>query len=1013
MYNGQSMYKLGLDYYRGSNGVKQDYKKALAYFMNSVKNENDSNAMCRIGTMYYSGEGVEKNYTEAANWYKKSAEAGNIDGLLCLGDFYYNGFGVEQNDAEAVRLYFLSAEKGSAGAMKALGICYFYGRGVSQDFNEAANWFNRSAQKGNAVAIKCLAEGGCMFFKGDGVERSLKDAKSWLKKAIMYGYEDARDMYNQVLLEELNSMIGLQGVKTEVAQMVNIIKMQKERKKQGLETESMTNHLVFTGNPGTGKTTIARIIAEIYHEIGILSKGQLIEVDRSDLVAEYIGKTALKVKEVVNSALGGVLFIDEAYTLYKEDDGRDFGQEAIDTLLKEMEDHRDDLIVIVAGYDDLMEKFLGSNPGLRSRFNKYIHFDDYNADELFEIFKVYTEKGGYHLEAGAEEKAKEYCEYLYKNRGVNFANARDVRNFFEKVKTFQMSRLAGMESSSQQELMCITADDIPFEKNKKEKSIDEILEELNSMIGLQGVKNEVGQMINVIKMQKEREKMGLETDSMNNHLVFTGNPGTGKTTVARIIADIYHEIGILPGGQLIEVDRGDLVAGYIGHTADNVKKVVKSALGGVLFIDEAYTLYKEDDPKDFGQEAIDTLLKEMEDHRDDLIVIVAGYDNLMGKFLRSNPGLQSRFNKFIHFDDYNADELFEIFKVYCKKGGYHLDEGAELKAKEICKSIYKNRDENFANAREIRNLFEKVKVKQMNRLSVADNPSEQDLTCITASDIVSDEESTQGKSTDEILEELNALVGLEGVKQDVNRMIKFMKVQKIREEQGIEQGTTTNHLVFTGNPGTGKTTVARLISQIYKELGILSKGSFVETDRSKMVAKYVGQTAAKVQDLINEAKGGILFIDEAYTLYKEDDEKDFGQEAIDTLLKAMEDNRGNLIVIVAGYDDLMQNFLNSNPGLQSRFNKFIHFDDYLPEELTEIFIRLCSKNKYELDEQGKEYVLDHMTVMYDNRGANFANARDVRNYFERVQGRQAERIADEGDFSPDKLMKIEICDLKE
>ena len=378
-----------------------------------------------------------------------------------------------------------------------------------------------------------------------------------------------------------------------------------------------------------------------------------------------------------------------------------------------------------------------------------------------------------------------------------------------------------------------------------------------------------------------------------------------------------------------------------------------------------------------------------------------------------NPGLKSRFNKFIHFDDYNADELLEIFKVYCKKGGYQLDEGAEIKAKDVCKILYKNRDENFANAREVRNLFEKVKVNQMNRLAKTEKPSEEELTGIIASDFISEDEKKQGKSTDEILEELNALVGLNGVKQDVNRMIKFMKVQKIRAKQGIEQGTTTNHLVFTGNPGTGKTTVARLIAQVYKELGILSKGNFVETDRSKMVAKYVGQTAAKVQDLINEAKGGILFIDEAYTLYKEDDEKDFGQEAIDTLLKGMEDNRGNLIVIVAGYDNLMQNFLNSNPGLQSRFNKFIHFDDYLPEELTEIFIRLCDKNKYEIDEKCKGFVLEYMTKLYNNRGANFANARDVRNYFERVQGRQAERIADEGDFSPEKLMKIEIKDLED
>ena len=233
------------------------------------------------------------------------------------------------------------------------------------------------------------------------------------------------------LLEELNELIGLDSVKKDVNTLIHMQEIRKLRLERGLKEIPVSNHLVFYGNPGTGKTTVARLLAKIYHVMGILSKGQFVETDRSGLVAGYVGQTALKVQEVVNKALGGVLFIDEAYSLTRNDSGNDYGSEAVDTLLKFMEDHRDDLIVIVAGYPDLMADFIDSNPGLRSRFNKFINFEDYNNTELLEIFKVMCKHSGY---IPTEETIK-YCssvfEKMYQNRGKNFANAREIRNFFE------------------------------------------------------------------------------------------------------------------------------------------------------------------------------------------------------------------------------------------------------------------------------------------------------------------------------------------------------------------------------------------------------------------------------------------------------------------------------------------------------------------------------------------------------------------------------------------------------
>lgn len=262
------------------------------------------------------------------------------------------------------------------------------------------------------------------------------------------------------LMEELNSLVGLKKVKEDVKTLTNVVKIMKLRKERGLPEVDMSLHLVFTGNPGTGKTTVARLLAGIYREIGVLSKGHLVEVERSRLVAKYVGQTAPQVMEVVKEAMGGVLFIDEAYSLVSRRGENDFGYEAVDTLLKAMEDNRDDLIVIVAGYPEKMEEFLDSNPGLQSRFNKYINFDDYTPEELINIFKGMCKKNGYKPNEKAEEKVKQMLEFLHETRSDSFANARTVRNLFEKLLAIQADRLAAFETVSDEDLSAITEEDL-------------------------------------------------------------------------------------------------------------------------------------------------------------------------------------------------------------------------------------------------------------------------------------------------------------------------------------------------------------------------------------------------------------------------------------------------------------------------------------------------------------------------------------------------------------------------
>lgn len=276
------------------------------------------------------------------------------------------------------------------------------------------------------------------------------------------------------LMAQLESLVGLDEVKKDVKNLVNLMKVRKLRQENDLPVPPMSLHMVFMGNPGTGKTTVARLISGLYAAIGVLSKGQLVEVDRSGLVAGYVGQTALKTQEAIKSALGGVLFIDEAYSLSSGGEN-DFGREAIETILKAMEDHRDDLIVIVAGYDEPMQKFLSSNPGLESRFNKYFYFPDYTGEQLLTIFKNQCQKNSYTLSPEAEEAAKALFDRLYQQRDDNFGNGRDVRNCFENMIVRQSNRVAAMEAPTKEDLMTVLPEDLEEQTEAEtEKEAEEV-----------------------------------------------------------------------------------------------------------------------------------------------------------------------------------------------------------------------------------------------------------------------------------------------------------------------------------------------------------------------------------------------------------------------------------------------------------------------------------------------------------------------------------------------------------
>ncbi|PWU68766.1 AAA family ATPase [Gracilibacillus dipsosauri] len=494
----------------------------------------------------------------------------------------------------------------------------------------------------------------------------------------------------------------------------------------------------------------------------------------------------------------------------------------------------------------------------------------------------------------------------------------------------------------------------------KEETETDPLTELNEMIGLTQVKAYINQYYHYLKYQKRRKEAGFQMiDEQGLHMVITGNPGTGKTTIARLLANIYYQLGLLESNELIEVNRSQLVGSFMGQSEENTLNYVKKALGGVLFIDEAYNLKRADQTgNDYGQAVIDTLVSSMtaKEYANKFAVIIAGYPEEMNQFLWSNPGLRSRFpeGNFIELPDYTDNELVKIAEETALQNDYFFTVDA-LRAFE---GLIENSrvDESFGNARTVRDLVLKVIFYMGATQNMPDKENWIEHMRITAHDINRLDEQ---RNSEDPMKQLDQLIGLNHVKEEVKKLSAFVKVQQKRKAMDLPNVPIQLHSVFSGNPGTGKTTVAKIFAKILKDCGLLKRGHLVIASRGDLVAGYVGQTAIKTKNKIREALGGVLFIDEAYALFR--GEKDFGKEAIDTLVDEMTKHNENLVVILAGYKEEMERFIKSNPGLESRFKKYFHFEDYKKEELLEMVLYHIDAYQYELAPNVQDYLLEQFS----------------------------------------------------
>ncbi|GAA0180562.1 hypothetical protein SH2C18_32290 [Clostridium sediminicola] len=514
-------------------------------------------------------------------------------------------------------------------------------------------------------------------------------------------------------------------------------------------------------------------------------------------------------------------------------------------------------------------------------------------------------------------------------------------------------------------------------------SLEEVKYRLDSIVGMKEFKEHINNIENNFKVQKIRERLNMKTAKMSLNMVFVGNAGGGKTNAARITFEFLKAIGILSRNVFVEVSKADFISGETNDIAKTTNEIIKSAIGGVLLIDEAYSLCENADDK-VGREILDTLLTGIENNRDNLVVILAGYEKDMDRLLNYNQGLKSRFNNVVHFRDYTPEEMYEIAVNIAKEKGYYIANNVKNDLIDLFTKNQIIESNGLGNARFVRNVIENA-IMDASKKYLLD--LERQIDILDRSNF-----NFNAKVRFDLEEKLKGIVGLEEVKNLLRNQYKLLIAQEKRKSVGVDTKIEQNlNMVFAGNPGTGKTSIARLVAEMLNSMGFLKGGQLIETDRSSFVSENLGETPIKTEAKFKEAIGGILFIDEAYTLANDS----LGREAIETLLKLIEDYSKEVIVILAGYSKEMEDFFDVNIGLRSRFPLWTNFEDYRPNELLEIGIRLLHSKGFELSKNGNIELEKSFVDIYENADVQSGNARMVRNHIENLIRIQSVRVAEE------------------
>ncbi|KAH7098449.1 P-loop containing nucleoside triphosphate hydrolase protein [Auriculariales sp. MPI-PUGE-AT-0066] len=795
-------------------------------------------------------------------------------------------------------------------------------------------------------------------------------------------YEAAKNKH----IDALMAMTGLESVKEQVLTIRDRIEL-ATRQNTSLKDERFNISLL--GNPGTGKTTVARLYAKFLASIDLLPGDAFVETTGSLLSSDGIPGTKKHIDHILAQG-GGAMFIDECYQLVSPKYSG--GRQVLDFLLAEMENNVGKMIFIVAGYTKEMEDFFEHNPGIPSRVPHTLRFEDYTDQELLHMFQTYVNKK-YSQQMKFEDGfgglyARITIRRLGRGRGRHgFGNARAMQNLFQRIADRQSvrirrSRTAGMSVDD----MLFTKEDLIGPDPSTAVTTSEAWSKLKKMIGLNSVKQSVEDLIDLISTNYKRELQEKEPLQVTLNRVFYGNPGTGKTTVANIYGQILADIGMLSKGEVVMKNPSDFKGQHIGASEAQTKDILKSTVGKVLVIDEAYMLYKgggSDDLRQtdqFSAAVIDTIVAEVHNvPGDDRCVLLLGYEpQMQDMFQNSNPGLSRRFdveNPF-RFEDFSDAELLQILDL--KMGQQDMSATDEAK-KVVIDVLGRSRlRPNFGNGGEVENLLTRAKISYQKRQSQLPTSQRSHDAILEPVDIdanfnrVENSAAALAKLFEDVVDADKIVKKLEGY-QNVARRFRSMG----KEPRDAKELIPTC-FVFKGPPGTGKTTTARKMGQVFCDMGMLSSGDVVESSASDLVGQYVGHTGPKTKKLFEKALGKVLFIDEAYRL----GEGRFAQEAIDEMVALLthETFAGKIVVILAGYTKDIDRLMTVNSGLSSRFPEEITFDNIAPEKCIDILTRQLQKQDIHsptLVPGEQERIEVVATFKLLGRLPSWGNARDV------------------------------------
>ncbi len=830
------------------------------------------------------------------------------------------------------------------------------------------------------------------------------------------------------LINKLHSYIGLTSLKQSLVDFITYINFVNQRKKKGIRTnEQLELHCIFLGNPGTGKTTIARLLGKIFKAMGILENGHVVEVDRSGLVGQYIGETAVKTDKMITDAIEGILFIDEAYTLKKHGMSSDFGQEAIDILLKRMEDMRGKFVVIAAGYPGPMKDFIESNPGLQSRFTHTFIFDDYLPDQLTEIFKLFAKKEEYVLTEDAESFLLNKFQEVFDNRDETFGNARLARKIFNetKIQIGKRFQKASEEEKEEFSLNSITTEDIQSafglastDKNKKLvelNKIDEVLSKINNLIGLNNFKQEINEISKLAKYYiEEGEDLN---EKFNFHFIFSGNSGSGRRTAAKLLTEFLFNLGLINKNHLIEVENHSLIGNNLEQTLEKLSKVFDKANSGILFIKDFDILFETLNYRtDISNEFIELFRKKLTNRSEKVVVI----SSVNQDFIYQNPkefsSVKPLFNKVIFFNDFSSQELLSLIKNAINEKKLIFPEESSQELLNFLDNTKKNKTQFPQNTHLVKYLVDTIQKKHLLKLSeinkdlrteeVSSKISTEVIDEIIKSLIIYEESPNYSSSTSLIkyLDELNKLVGLSNVKEVLQNIVNIEKLAAMRRERGLNVLPKSFHSIFVGNRYTGKSTIAKIYAGILKELGILNSSEVIEIDSISIASLFNNK------NLISYFEGKMVLIDNSASLVYSDDI--LFRETISRVFLTVKAHPDKFVLIISDNKLGINLTLDKHNELRTlNTNEFI-FNDFTPREMLEIALNFTQRYGYQLDEGAWQLLLEIFNDVVQKNDTNFLNTKAIHELIYKIIKQQEDRLSKLSDVNDSDLVTLTFEDVK-